>query len=437
MHILCLGLNHQTASISLRGHLAFTDDVARAALSRLGCGEQEAPAEMVILSTCNRIEIYAVSSHVNFHTLEEFLSDTRGIPANEFLPHIYRYTDKQSVHHLLDVAAGLDSLILGEPQILGQVTKALELARGQNAAGPVLNRLFQTAIHAGKRTRTETTISRNPSSVSSLAASLCEHTVNNISAAHVVIVGAGEMAELAVEALRKRGVERIMVINRTLDRARKLAERWDAEALTFESLENAVARADILIASTSAPHTIIQAGMVARVMETRISRPLTLIDIAVPRDIDPETANIPGVALYDIDHLNAQLECSLEERRREVPLVQTILAEEETGFMNFFKSLDMLPLITDLRQQAESIRQSELQKTFRRLPNLTEKERESVEALTEALVKKLLDSPTQRLRAEATSPRALEYAALTRSLFNLTHESHPSYFAADEPTTRY
>lgn len=419
MQILCLGLNHQTASICLRERLIFSEDAVRAALSRLGCGRYTTAAEMVILSTCNRIEIYAASTRKLFTELEAFLSDARGVPVNEFHPHLYRLSDADAVRHLFNVAAGLDSLVLGEPQILGQVTKALELARSQNAAGPLLNRLFQRAIHAGKRARTETRISYNPASVSSLAASLCERSVSDIRTAQIVVLGAGEMAELAVEALRKRGAERILVINRTLERAQGLVQRWSAEASTFEFLEHALVRADILISSTGAPHTLIHPEMVAAAMRARPDRPLALIDIAVPRDIDPEVANVPRVRLYDIDHLNAHLEQSLAVRAAEVPHVKAILAEEEAQFLDFLRSLDMLPLITDLRKQAEAIRQAELEKTLRRLPDLTAAERSRIEALTESLVKKLLDAPTHCLRAEAACLHASEYATVVRTLFGL------------------
>ncbi len=432
MHILCLGLNHTTAPVNLRERLAFSEEKARAALARLGCGGEAKPvAEMVILSTCNRIEIYAAAARLNFQGLEAFLSDIRGVPAPEMRPHLYWYADAEAARHLLKVAAGLDSLVLGEPQILGQVTHALELARGVGASGPLLSRLFQAAIHAGKRARTETSISRNPVSVASLAAAMCERQVSDLRLAQIVVLGAGEMAELAVEALRKRGVERILVINRTHERASQLARRWGAEASTFEDLESALGRADILIASTGAPHTLIHPEMVISAMAQRPERALVLIDIAVPRDIDPEIAGLSNVTLLDIDHLNEHLEQSLASREQEVPLVQSILAEEERDFLGYLKTLDMLPLIADLRQQAEAIRQAELAKTLGRLPNLTEAERLNIELLTKALVKKLLNTPTHRLRAEATCPHAPEYATVARTLFGLPDERGLCGFSGD------
>ena len=433
MHILSLGINHTSALVHVRERLAFNEDQIRASLSRYFCGHiKTSLAELIIISTCNRIELYAVSNQLAYPELEAFLSDARGVPAHELHPCLYRFTDLDAVRHLFDVAAGLDSLVIGEPQILGQITRALELARGQSAAGPTLNRLFQAAIHAGKRARTETAISRNPASVSSLAASVAEKALGHIKTANVVVLGAGDMAELTVEALRKRGVEKIRVVNRTLERAHALAERWGAEAATFESLAEALRAADILISSTGAPHLVLTTPMIADAMRLRMDRSLVLIDIAVPRDIDPDAAKLPHVKLFDIDNLNSQLEDSLTRRLDEVPQVKRILREELAEFESYLKSLEMLPIIADIHQQAEAIRLSELEKTLRRLPNLTDAERERIEALTQSLVRKLLDHPTRRLRVEATSHRAPEYAALARVLFNLSDDPlNPASTAAD------
>jgi glutamyl-tRNA reductase len=428
MHIISLGLNHRSSSVHLRERLAFSEEQVRASLSRLTCGHYSPViAEMIILSTCNRIEIYAASSQPAFAELEAFLLDTHGLSRQEVSPHLYRLKDMDAVHHLFDVAAGLDSLVIGEPQILGQITRALELARGQNASGPLLDRLFRSAIHAGKRARTETAISRNPASVSSLAASVAEKVVGHIRTASVAVLGAGEMAELTVEALRKRGVDRIRVINRTMERAQELAKHWDAEFATFEFLEQAICDADIVISSTGAPHTIVTLEMVRQAMQTRAHRPLLLIDIAVPRDIDPDVADLPHVKLFDMDSLNAQLEGSLASRMNEVPHVRQILEEEASEFEEYMKSLEMIPIIAELRQQAEAIRREMLEKTLRRLPDLTEAERERIEAMTQALVKKILQAPTHRLRSEASCPHAPEYAAVARTLFGLQDEGLCSF----------
>jgi len=341
----------------------------------------------------------------------------------DFQTHSYRYSDEQVVNHLYRVASGLDSLVIGEPQILGQVTRALELALGVGACGALLSRLFRSAIHTGKRVRTETAISRNPASISSLAASLAAREVKNLHDARVLVIGAGEMAELAVEALRKRGVTQIVVVNRTIERAQYLAQHWQAQVSTFEHLEALLLEADIVISSTSAPHTVIEAQLIADIMSRRNQRVMVMIDIAVPRDIDPAVNHVMGVKYFDIDNLDHQVEGLLAERSAEVPFVEAILKEEEALFLEYLQTLDMLPLIIELRKQAETIRASELQKTLRRLPNLSETERQRIEALTHSLVKKLLETPTARLRSEASCPHASEYATVARTLFDLQGES--------------
>jgi len=433
MHIISLGLNHLTAPVALRERLAFDEEKIRSSLFHyFSVHRKTSLAELVILSTCSRVEVYAASNELVYAELEAFLSNATDESLARLHPYFYRFQDLEAVIHLFDVAAGLDSPLIGEPQILGQITRAIERARSQNAAGPTLNRLFQAAIHAGKRARAETQISRNPMSVSSLAASIAEKNLGQIKTANVVVLGAGEMAELTLQALRKRGVEKIRVVNRTRERARVVASRWGAESAAFEFLYDSLLEADIVISSTSAPHFVIPAQLVADVMRSRGERGLVLIDIAVPRDVDPDVGNIPHVKLFDIDGLSAQLEDSLARRIAEVPKVRQILHEELLRFEKYWKSLEILPIITDIHQQAEAIRAAELEKTLRRLPDMTEAERERIEALTHALVKKLLDAPTRRLHAEATSPRAPDYAALVRSLFNLSDEPiHSNLTAAD------
>ena len=422
MHIHCLGISHQTAGLNLRESLAFSGESASAALARLGCGAGSQPdgiAEMVILSTCNRVEIYTAAADVDFESIERFLADSQDVPVESFSNQVYRILDEDAVEHLFRVASGLDSLVLGEPQILGQVMGAFELARSQGATGPVLSKLFQAALHAGKRARTETAISANPASISSVAIRFAEQVVPDLHTASVCVVGAGEMAELAVESLRKRGVQHIQVVNRTLERARLLSTRWGGEALTFEKLAEALLQADILITSTGAPHTLVHPDMVRNLMAVRPNRPLVIIDIAVPRDVDIEVGEIPGVRLYDLDLLQQNLEISLMRRASEVPLVESIIHEEKAEFGNYLRLLEVTPLIAEMRQQAESIRQKELEKTLRRMPSLTEEERKRLEAMTEALVKKILHAPITCLRHEAGTPQAATYATAARSLFGL------------------
>jgi len=295
----------------------------------------------------------------------------------------------------------------------------------------LMTKLFNAAIHAGKRARTETRISQNPTSVSSLAAALCEREVSDLPQAKVVILGAGEMAELSIEALRKRGVHNITVINRSLERAHTLAERWNATAATFESMFTALANADILVSSTGAPHLMVSADMVAGAMRARPNRPLVLVDIAVPRDIDPEAANVPAVSLFDMDGLNGKLEESLEERANQVPHVKAIVTEESQAFMQYFRSLAVQPLIGDMRKQAEDIRAGIFEKAMRKCGDISEKDRKNIEMMTLSIVKQILAEPTRVLKEEANTASATRVIEITRMLFNIPNlplENTPEAF---------
>ena len=422
LHILCLGLNHQTASVTLREQLAFTPTRLETSLARLGCGKDacyQQIRELVILSTCNRVELYAVTTETGFTSLEAFLSETQNIPISEFSTQLYRYQDEAAVKHLLDVAAGLDSVVIGEPQILGQVTDAYSNARRHDTSGKILSRLFQTAIHAGKRARTETAIAHNPASISSVAVSLISEIVSDLSEAKIMVLGAGEMAELAVESLRKRGAGQITVVNRTLQRAQELARRWDGQAAALEMLLELLSETDIVITSTGAPHTILHRSMVEKAIEGRADRPLILMDIAVPRDVDPDVENLTNVYLYDMDSLAAKLAYSISQREAEIPQVKEILAEELACFMEYIATLDVIPIIIRMREQADAIRLAELEKTIRRIPDLQPETQERIDALTKSIVKKILHSPTTRLRQEANGPNAVDYADIARGLFGL------------------
>ena len=433
MHILCLGLSHHTAPVELRERLAYSHAALQAALARCGCGRDAHPqgvAELVILSTCNRLELYAAVSglrgsaeeaeeSVLFSPLLSFIAETRSLPVAEFEAHLYHHEGREAVEHLCRVAAGLDSMILGEPQVLGQVTEAYQAALGQGAIGPVLSVLFRTAIHAGKRARTETAISRNPSTVGSVAVKLAGAVVGDLASAHVLILGAGEMAELAVEALRARGASRIAVVSRTHDRAVQLAQRWGAQSLTFEQLVDALAAADIVIASTTAPHVLVTPDLAHAAIAHRPERPLIFIDIAVPRNVDPDVSRLSNVHCYDIDDLQSRLNGALAEREREIPRVEALVAEEASAFMNWLRGLDIAALIAELRVRADTLRRAEVEKTLRHLPRLDEMERQRIETLTESLVNKLLHAPTLRLKAEVGNGHAAEYAAAARYLFAL------------------
>jgi len=422
VHIHCLGINYQTADVSLRERLALSEDQARAALARIGCGTDLEPGgvkEMVILSTCNRVEIYAIGSDDIFQELANFISDVTSVPLEQFQPFLYQYQNQKAIDHLLHVAAGLDSMVLGEPQILGQVTDAFSLARGQDTVGKVMTKLFHTAIHAGKRAHSETKISHNPASVSSQAVLLVSRIVPELPVSRVVVLGAGEMAELAVEGLRKRGVRDITVVNRTRERARELAEGWDAKVMTFEDLSQALVQADILISSTGAPHTLIGKSKVEQVMSQRKDRPLVILDIAVPRDVESDVRELNGVSVYDIDDIHDRLQDSLAHREKEVPAVERIIREEQDHFHEFLQSLNVDPLIGELHQYCEKIREEELARTLDRLHTTDPEDVKLLEAMTEAIVKKFLHLPIQKLKREAGGTEVAEYTSVTKNLFGL------------------
>lgn len=420
--IHCLGLSHNTASVSLRERLAFPASRLRDALACLGCGGDprwKDIHELIILSTCNRVELYAVGSSLIFEILEDFLSETQRCHRSEFSPALYRLLDEEAIHHLFNVAAGLDSLVIGEPQILGQVTEAFQLAQCQGTTGKILSRLFQSAIQAGKRAHTETTISQNPASIASVAVNLISHTVPNLDSARVLVLGAGSMAELAVESLLKRGAKHILVINRTLSGAQQLADRWGGHVAEFELLCDHLLEADIVITSTGSPHVVIDFYMVEQAMQHRSHRPMVFMDIAVPRDVAVEVGNITGVRLYDMDALSDCLEASLAQRQAQIPKVETIITEEQTAFQEYLATLDVVPLICEIRKQAEDIRKCEVEKAIRRIPNLTPDMEHQIDTLTASIVNKILHNPTIRLREEANGPHVQDYANLARNLFAL------------------
>ncbi len=422
MPLHCLGINHTTAPLALRERLSFGPHKLDAALARLGCGAESRWAgihECVILSTCNRVEIYAITHRNGHDTLLDFLGEVQDVAPDDIARSAYQLKDDQVVTHLLRVAAGLESMVLGEPQILGQVTEAYSTARRHDTTGKILSRLFQTAIQAGKRTRTETAISHNPSSVSSVAVNLIARTIPDIRTANILVIGAGEMAELAVEALRKRGAGRFTIANRTLDKAGELARRWEGRAATLEALPSLLAAADVVLASTGAPHTIITRKLLEAARHKKPHRPLVLMDIAVPRDVDTDVDTLPSVQRFDLDDLNARLEDTLAQRQAEIPAVEQILVEEHQNFDDYLTSLDVVPIITGMRTQADTIRLAELEKTLRRMPDLPPEAQQQLELLTKSIVKKILHTPTTRLREVAGASSAADFTDVARSLFGL------------------
>ncbi len=435
MHILTIGLNHKSSPVELREQLSFTPATLCAFLNQLNqpmSTTKSCPLkshhnliETIVVSTCNRLEYYALTSHPEQASQEiiHLLSQTFQLEPIIFEPHLYHLQDEVAVNHLMRVAAGLDSMVLGESQILGQLVAAHQSALAHNTAGTVLSRLFEMAIHAGKRARTETGIGLNPASVSSIAVHLAQQHIGDISDQVVMILGAGEMGHQAVKVLVSHGVKKLLIASRTKEHADQLATQWEATALTYDHLETGLIQADLVICATAAPHIVLHENQVAQAMAFRPERPMLIIDIALPRDVETSVADVAGVHLYNIDHLQNQIADNLKARRKEIPKVETIITQETTAFMNWHRSLGVVPTITSFRQQFETIRQQELERTLNRLPDLSEQEQKVIAELTNRLLNKFLHEPTVRLRAEAARGNGVVYTLALHELFALTKEN--------------
>jgi len=417
MEIICVGFSHTTTTIDVRERLAFDQQAISDFV--FGLERTSQVEEVVVISTCNRVEIYLVTEQISFDEVITQLANQFSIPETEIRELAYQLVNQQVVAHLFRVASGLDSMVLGEPQILGQVTEAYQTAVELGTVGPRLSKLFLSAIHTGKRVRTETSIGEKSLSVSSLAVSLALKHVPAVERTQVALLGAGEMAELAVEGFRKRGVQTFFVISRTLASACKLAERWQGDAGTLDMLGDVLKDSDILVSSSSAPHILVHPNLIRRVMEHRPDRPLVVLDIAVPRDVDPKVGEIPGVRLYDIDDLSEGVAVSLSAREREVPKAEKILDEEYHLFLAYLATLKVVPVIKQIREHAEEIREVEMDKMFRRHPDLPPEVREQIHLMTRSMVKKILHTPTVRLREEAAGSRVEQFEMVTRQLFGL------------------
>lgn len=418
VHIVLLAVDHTTAPIAFRERLSFTSRQVPQFLQSVS----QVAQECVLISTCNRVELYAVSSDptVLATRLTGVLAEARAIPFEELERHSYTLVDEQAVAHLLGVAAGLHSLVPGEPQIQGQVADALQIAQGAGYAGPICSAMFRAAIVAGKRARSETAISRNAASVSHVAVQLARQLFPNLNEARVLLVGSGKMSELAAQNLRENGAQRLVIINRTPTHAIDLAQRLGATHRTFSDLSQSLLEADVVISSTTAPRAIITVDMLAAVVQQRAGRSLLLIDIALPRDIEAEAAHIPSIHLYNLDDLQASVDAGIRLRLQEVEQVQAIIAEESQAFQRWLRSLSVTGTISDLRQRVDLLREQELARAMQRLPDtLTEREAAAVRELTTRLVNKLLHTPTLRLKDAAAEGQGHVYAEALRYLFDL------------------
>ncbi len=415
-HVLALGLNYRRAPIHLRERLSFSGRDLDDSLTEL---KRHVP-EGAILSTCHRVELYAATNDTAEATeaLETFWKTAKRVQPEEFRPYVYRLADREAVQHLLTVSCALDSAIVGEPQVLGQVRDALRRGLAAKSMGRVLSTLFRQAVTTGKRARTETAIGRNAASVGSAAVEMARRHFGDLSSAHVLLVGAGKMGELAAKSLVDRGASEIAVVGRTVERAQQLAVRCGSTA-TLTQLEDGLRGCDIVISGTSAPHPVIVKQMVERTMETRRDRPLLIIDIAIPRDAEPAVADVPGVSLLNIDDLQETVETNVQGRLAEAADVEYIIEDGLAQFDEWMDVLRVVPTITALVRRADEIRDSELARMSGVLGRLPEQDRRRIEALTLAIQKKLLHRSIMALRASAAGGNGVESSRVMSDLFGL------------------
>ena len=419
MSVIVVGLNHRTAPVELRERVAVPASRMDKALHDLA--SREHLAEVVLLSTCNRTEIYARSTkfHSAVSDVLEFLGEQGGTPPEHFSEHLYTYYDDSAVSHLFGVAAGLDSMILGEGEILGQVRAAWQRAETEATVGQSLARVFKHAIEVGKRARTETAIGRSALSVSSAAVALAERTMFTLRGRSVLILGAGEVAEGLGRALVAAGAGDVAVANRTHARAVALAEKLGGRAVALGDLPEVLASVDVLLTATDSTEVHIERADVEAVMERRSGAPLLVVDVAVPRDVDPGVAEIAGVTLHDVDDLHQLTEAALDERRREVSTVREIIGEELERFQTERAAREVAPLVSLLRARAEELRAGELERFRAKLEALDPEARNAVEALTQGIVNKLLHEPTVRLKEAAGTGRGELYSDALAFLFDI------------------
>ena len=418
MSIVVIGLNHRTSPVTLLEKMTIGDSAMPKALHNLSVRDDI--REVVVLSTCNRTEVYAVAErfHGAYDDIRDFFCETSGLPSDEVTPHLYSQHDEDAISHLFAVAAGLDSAVLGESEIIGQVRGAWERAMEEGVSRSSLNLLFRYALEVGKRARTETAISRSTASMSHAAVEMAEEILGTLHGRHVLVIGAGEMGEGVATALARAGAGSIAVVNRTVERGEALAHKVGARVSHFSNLETEVSAADVIVSCTGAGTPVLTKKLVhdARV---GIDSPLLIVDIALPRDAESAVTELSGVTLRDLDHLKEWANRGLEKRAGEVEQVRSIIGEETERFLMEQAQRQAAPLIAQLRDAVEGIRVAEIERLSGRLAVMDDEQREVVEAITRGIVAKFLHNPSVRLREAAGTPQGERLSAAVRDLFNL------------------
>ena len=418
-NLVLVGVNHKTTPVEIREKLAFNQAKIEASLEELVSSPEI--IENIILSTCNRVEIYARVENTDrgIQLLQDFICDYHSISRGNLDQYFYSFCDNQAVEHLFRLSSSLDSMVLAVAQILGQVKDAYSTARSFSSTGMVLNQLFEKAFNVAKKVREETGISERGVSISSAAVELAKKIFEDLENHSVMLVGTGEMAELAAKHLISYGVKTVYVASRTYERAAALAQTLNGCALDFEAFKEEMHKADIIITSTAAPTFIIQKEMMEKAIQKRKNKPIFLIDIAVPRDIAPEVNELENVYLYDIDDLQNVVNANMEERQKEAENAMDIIKHEVTKFNNWFSTLDAVPTIVEMRNRAEGMRKIEVEKNLKNMDHLSTDDKESIHLLTQSIVNKILHKPTINLKKKTQSQDGHIYLKAIRHLFHL------------------
>jgi len=419
VNLILVGVNHKTTPVEIREKLAFTKGKIEESVNHLFNFPDI--IEHTILSTCNRVEIYARANSQDsaIKSIKQFICDFHQLSLVELEDHFYSYSNKEAVEHLFRVSSSLDSMILGEAQILGQVKEAYSLARDLRSTGLVLNQLFEKAFSIAKKVREETGIAERSVSISSAAVELAQKIFDDLENHTVMLVGTGEMAELAAKHLISYGVKTVYVTSRTYERAANLARTLNGSALDFEAFKNELHRADIVITSTSAPNFIIKKEIVEKAIHERKNKPIFFIDIAVPRDIEPDVNDLENVYLYDIDDLQVVVSANIKEREKEAENAMNFISQEVTKFNNWVGTLDAVPTIVEIRKKAENIRMQEIEKTLKKISHLSEDDKKLLRQMSSSMVNKILHKPTIKLKQKTQSEDGHVYLKAIRHLFHL------------------
>jgi glutamyl-tRNA reductase len=419
MHVLVVGLNYKTAPVEVREKLTFEPNDLAEAMKQLK--DKKSILENAIVSTCNRTEVYAVVDqlHTGRYYIKSFLAEWFGLDKDEITPYLFIYEHDGALDHLCKVACGLDSMILGETQILGQVRTSFLLAQENQTIGTIFNQLFKQVITLAKRSHSETDIGANAVSVSYAAVELAKKILGDLKSKHVLILGAGKMGELAVQNLHGNGVEKVTVMNRTLQKAEELANRFNGKAKSMNELQCGLVEADILISSTGAKDFVITKEMMTDVKKMRKGRPLFMVDIAVPRDIDPLLAELDSIFLYDIDDLQGIVDANMQERKAAAMEIELLIEEEIVQFKQWINTLGVVPVISALRQKALNIQAETMVSIERKMPNLTERERKVLSKHTKSIVNQLLKDPIMKVKELSSESNADEALELFMKIFNI------------------